>query len=36
MMRYKNYEHKIAENEQVVQRLNDQLHNFKRDREKLQ
>ena len=36
MMKYKNYEHKIAENEQVVQRLNDQLLNFKKDREKLQ
>ena len=35
MMKYKNYEHKIAENEQIVQRLNDQLHNFKRDKEKL-
>ena len=35
MMKYKNYEHKIAENERLVGNLNDQLNNFKRDKEKL-
>ena len=34
-MKYKNYEHKIAENERLVSNLNDQLGNFKRDKEKL-
>lgn len=35
MMKYKNYEHKIAENDRIVANLNDQLNNFKRDKEKL-
>ena len=36
MMKYKHYEHKIAENEQVLNRMNDQLNSFKRDKEKLE
>lgn len=30
-MKYKNYEHKIAENEQAVNRLNSQIGNYKRE-----
>lgn len=30
MMRYKNYEHKIAETEQAVNHLNDQINNMRR------
>lgn len=34
MMKYKNYEHKITENEQIVSRLNDQLSNIKREKDR--
>ena len=30
MMKYKNYEHKITENENTMNRLNDQMNNIKR------
>lgn len=30
MMKYKNYEHKITENENTMNRLNEQMNNIKR------
>ena len=36
MIKYKNYEHKIAENEQTVRHLQDQIHRGKSDADRWQ